>query len=505
MSEGFTEYHQFDAVGLAELVRRREVTPLELVEEAIRRIERLNPALNAVIHRMDEQARAAASGPLPGGPFHGVPFLIKDLVALVKGEPMRAGSRFLAGFVADHDTELVARYRRAGLVIAGKTSTPEFGLTPFTEPELFGPTHNPWNLKRIAGGSSGGSGAAVAAGMVPAAGGGAGGGSIRIPASCCGLFGLKPTRGRTPVGPDRGEIWQGCVVEHVLTRTVRDSAALLDATHGADLGAPYVAPAPERPFLEEVGTPPGVLRIAWTTRPMLGTTVHGDCVAAVERTVELLRELGHQVSEAAPRLDGRAFARDFMVMVAGELRADIEEVAALLHRRPGPADFEPTTWALGLLGRAVRGSEFAGATRRLMTAGRALAGFWREHDVLLTPTLASPPPPTGSLQPTRRERLLLEVMGRLHAGGVLKLFGALEEAAAKAFEFTPWTPVSNVTGQPAMSVPLEWNEDGLPIGLHFVGRFGDEATLLRLAGQLEQARPWKDRYSGELRAESPIR
>jgi amidase len=488
-----TEYDRFDGLGLAELVRSGDVTPAELVEEAIRRIELLNPSLNAVIHRMDARARADAAGTLPDGPFRGVPFLIKDLVALVAGEPMRAGSRFLADYLADHDSELFSRYRRAGFVTVGKTNTPEFGLTPFTEPVLFGPTNNPWNLSRIAGGSSGGSAAAVAAGIVPIAGGGDGGGSIRIPASCCGIFGLKPTRGRTPTGPDRGEIWQGCVVEHVLTRTVRDSAAVLDATCGPDVGAPYAAPKPDRPFLEEVTAEPRALRIAVMTEPLLGGDVHQDCIAAVHQTAELLRLLGHTVDEASPTLDGKAFARNFMVMIAGELRGDIEEVGRLIGKRPHAGAFEPTTWALGLLGRSLSAAEFVGATRALQLASRGVAHFFEDWDLLLTPTLATPPPPTGSLQPTAREAFLLGVLGRLNAGGLLKAAGALEEAASKAFAFTPWTPVFNVTGQPAMSVPLEWNAEELPIGVHFVGRYGDEATLLRLAGQLERAKPWFDR------------
>ncbi len=489
-----TDYLHCDGLALAERVRRGECSAAELVEEALGRVTRLNPTLNAVIHRMDDRARAAAAAAsLPDGPFRGVPFLIKDLVALVAGEPMRAGSRFMGNWAPDHDSELVTRYRRAGFVTVGKTSTPEFGLVPFTEPERFGPTNNPWNPARITGGSSGGSAAAVAAGIVPIAGGGDGGGSIRIPASCCGIFGLKPTRGRTPTGPDRGEIWQGCVVEHVLTRSVRDSAAVLDATHGPDIGAPYVIPPPARPYLHEVATEPGPLRIAWTTRPLLGESVHPDCVAAVDRTVELLRDLGHRVEEAAPPVERETFARSFMVMVASELSADIAEAAELVGRQPRAGEFEATTWALGLLGRSLEAREFVMATRHLMLGARAVGGFFENWDVLLTPTVSTPPPPTGSLQPTRRERLLLILLGRINAGGVLKVAGALDEAATNAFEFTPWTPVFNVTGQPAMSVPLEWNVEGLPIGLHFVGRFGDEATLFQLAGQLERARPWFDR------------
>lgn len=487
-------YDSHDGLGLADLVRRGEVTPAELVEEAIGRVERWNPTLNAVIHRMDDRARRAAAGAVPPGPFAGVPFLVKDLVALVEGEPMRAGSRFLRDFVADHDTELYARYVRAGFLTIGKTSTPEFGLTPFTEPELFGPVRNPWNPGRITGGSSGGSAAAVAAGIVPIAGGGDGGGSIRIPASCCSLFGLKPTRGRTPTGPDRGEIWQGCVVEHVLTRSVRDSAAVLDATHGPDLGAPYGAPPPAGPWLGAAGRDPKPLRIGFSTRPMLGDRVDPECVAAVERTAELLRSLGHTVEEAAPRVERRLFSLAFMAMIAVELRADMLEVARLVGRRPTRRDFEAVTWALGLLGRRIGGADFVTATRYLMLASREIQRFWESWDLLLTPTVSTPPPPVGSLQPTPMEQFQLKLLGMIGSGTLIKAAGMIEQAAATTFEFIPWTPVFNVTGQPAMSVPLEWSKDGLPIGLHFVGRFGDETTLFELAGQLERARPWAGRW-----------
>jgi amidase len=489
----FTEYPSYDALGLAELVRTGAVSAKELVETAIERIESLNPRLNAVIHRMFERGRREVDAGLPEGPFRGVPFLIKDLSLLVAGEPMRCGSRFLEGWTPDHDSELVIRFRRSGLVALGKTSTPELGLTPYTEPELFGPTRNPWNPERISGGSSGGSAAAVASRMVPIAGGGDGGGSIRIPASCCGLFGLKPTRGRTPTGPDRGELWQGCVVDHVLTRSVRDSAAALDAIAGPDVGAPYYMPAPERPYLEESRTPTARLRIAVTTQPMLGREVHPECVAAVTRTVELLHSLGHTVEEATPEFDGKAFARNFMLMVAGECRGDIEEAARLSGRTPHASKFEPTTWALGLLGRSISAADFVAATRALQMDARRIGRFFTGYDLLLTPTVSTPPPPVGSLQPSARDRAVLSMLGRMNAGKLLDMMGMLDEAAGEAFEFTPWTPVFNVTGQPAMSVPLEWNAEGLPIGLHFVGRFGDEATLFRLAAQLESAKPWSGR------------
>jgi len=489
------EYLRYDATGLAALVRRGEVSPADLVETAIGRVERLNPLVNAVIHRMDDAARRSARSPGSGGPFAGVPLLLKDLVSTVAGEPFHCGSRFLRGFVPPNDSELVRRYRRAGFLLLGKTNTPEFGLTPFTEPDLFGATRNPWDLTRTTGGSSGGSAAAVASGMVPVATGGDGGGSIRIPASCCGLFGMKPTRGRVPTGPDIGEIWHGAVVEHVLSRSVRDSAAILDATEGPDPGAPYVAPAPVRPFLEELGRAPGKLRIAFTATPWLGSTVHPDCVTAVRDAAQLLEGLGHHVEEASPTIDGPGFCRAFLTMVCAELRGDIDDAERLLGRKAELADFELPTWGLSRLGYAIPASEFARAVRFLQRVARQTAPFFERYDAVLTPTVSTPPFPIGTLQPTRAEAFLLGILGRVGAGRLYRMLGVLEQTAGKVFEWIPWTPVLNATGQPAMSVPLCWNTEGLPIGMHFIGRYGDEATLYRLAAQLEEARPWFGRLA----------
>jgi amidase len=298
----FAEYQQYDALGLAELVRSGQVSPLELVEAAIARIEAVNPQINAVTYTMFNQARQAAQRDLPDGPLRGVPFLVKDLLALVAGVPTASGTRLLKDWAPTIDSEMVRRWKQAGLVILGKTNTPEFGITPYTEPALFGPTRNPYDLARTAGGSSGGSGAAVAARMTPIASGGDGGGSIRIPSSVNGVFGLKPTRGRTPTGPINYELWEGYAIEHVLTRSVRDSAALLDATAGVDPGAPYAAPPQERPFLEEVGRDPGKLRIAYTTRALIGVDepLDAECGRALQNTLKLLEALGHHVEEAAP-------------------------------------------------------------------------------------------------------------------------------------------------------------------------------------------------------------
>jgi len=466
------EFAFLDAMAQADLVRRRQVKPIELVDAAIARIERLNPTFNAVITPMFELARTAAQGTLPEGPFRGVPFLLKDLLASYAGVRMSAGSAFLRDFVPDHDSELVARLKRAGLVIVGKSNTPEFGLLPTTEPRLFGPSRNPWDPTRSTGGSSGGSAAAVTAGMVPMAHGNDGGGSIRIPASCCGVFGLKPTRARNPLGPDFGDALSGLAAEHGVTRSVRDSAALLDATCGPDIGDPYYAPPPAGPFLQEIGADPGRLRVAFTTAAPTGVPIHADCVRAVREAAKLCSDLGHEVSEAAPAIDGQRFANCFIMLWSVGCARSVEGNAMLTGRKPTPDQFEELTWALAEQGRAVSGSTYLLAIGVLQYIARQIARFFVNYDVWLTPTLAEPPLPLGSFNPRQGN----------------PLYG-LERATA----FVPFTPLANVTGQPAMSVPLFWNAEGLPIGTHFVGRFGDEATLFRLASQLEAARPWASR------------
>ena len=461
-----------DATDQAGLVRKKEVKPIEMVEAAIERIERVNPAINAVVTPMFDEARAAANGTLPDGPFTGVPFLLKDLLAAYAGVRMASGSAFLRDFVPDHDSELVARYKRAGLIVVGKTNTPEYGIMPTTEPALFGPTKNPWDTTRATGGSSGGSAAAVAAGMVPFAHGNDGGGSIRIPASCCGLFGLKPTRARNPLGPDFGDMFSGLVAEHAITRSVRDSAALLDATSGAELGDPYWAPPPARPFLQEVGTDPGKLRIAFTTIAPSGSPVHPDCVRAIIDAAKLCADLGHEVVETAPKINGELLVPMFMTLWSAGCTWTIDGAALSTKREVTPEQFEPATWALYQMGRQQSGSGYLMALHWLQGASRGVGGFMVDYDVWLTPTLGEPPVTLGSFDATPENPM---------AG------------MARAAQFVPFTPICNITGQPAMSVPLFWNDEGLPIGSHFVGRFGDEATLFRLATQLEAARPWANR------------
>jgi amidase len=486
------DYIRHDGLGLAWLVAHGEVSPQELAETAIARIERLNPKINAVINPLFDMALKRASEPF-SGPFAGVPFLMKDLISTLEGVPTSSGNKLLKSIPAKADSELVKRWKKAGLNVLGKTNTPEFGLTPYTEPKTFGATRNPWDLDRTPGGSSGGSAAAVAARFVPLASGGDGGGSIRIPASACGLFGMKPTRGRTPVGPVLGEAWSGYAIEHVLTRSVRDSAAILDAVHGADVGAPYHAPHFAGSFLAAAGIAPRRLKIAVSAKPMMGKKVDDEIVALFNRTVTLLQDLGHEVIEAAPVIDAEAFSMAFITVLAAELRADIEETARLAGVPVRHSDYDPSSFGLGLLGRAFSAAEETTAKRYLQASARQVSAFFEGYDALLTPVLASAPVKIGALLPKPAEIALLKVIGRFDAGWLLKALGIVKPMAAETFSFIPWTPVFNVTGQPAMSVPLYETGDGLPAGMQFVGKFGDEATLFSLAGQLQDAVPWADR------------
>jgi amidase len=469
----FSEYAAHDGLGLAELVRGGQVTPRELLDTALAAVEEVNPRINAVINVLRSQAEKEATGPLPEGPFRGVPFLVKDLVLGYAGVPTAMGSRLFAGFVAPGDSELMARYRRAGLVTIGKTNTPELGVSFSTEPVAFGPTKNPWDLTRIAGGSSGGSAAAVAARIVPLAHANDGGGSIRVPASCCGLFGLKPTRGRTPIGPSLAEGWNGLGIEHAVSRSVRDSAALLDATAGGDVGAPYAAAPPERPYLEETRRAPGRLRIAFSDRTFNGVKASGAARESLKKTVKLCEELGHELVEATPSYSPDELRAAFGGIVAANLAFLIHVVGPMFGMAPSPDNIEASNWALAERGRRLSASDLLGFQAMMNTISRQVGGFFTQFDVLLTPTLPGPLLPLGELD--------------MSSAATAELF--LE----KCTEVSPYTPVFNLTGNPAMSVPLHHDPDGLPRGMHFVGRHGDEATLFRLAGQLEQAAPWDAR------------
>ena len=463
---GITEYASYDGLGLAELVRKGEVSPAELADEAIARIERHDPTLNAVVHRAFDSAREAAAGPLPDGAFRGVPFLIKDLGCPVAGMPRTSGSRFLQGEMPAEDGILARRYREAGVVILGKTNTPEFGITGTTESALLGPCRNPWNPDHITGGSSGGSAAATAAGIVPLAHASDGLGSIRIPAACCGLFGMKTTRERNPGGP------HGMGVDHVVSRTVRDSAAMLDATGYPEPASPYPAPPKARPFLEEVGAPTGRLRIAFSSETPSGRSIDPEVLAAFEDTVSLLGELGHEMVPQDLGIDYRAYYKAQGIIGAANAAANLAECIERIGREPKEDELEPLTWAGIRSGQRLSGERVMRAVRDLRRHCRAILNLFEDFDVYLTPVLGTLPPPIGHIDPVHLDPR--EVGKR----------------QARAF---PFTPPFNATGQPAMSVPLAFSASNLPIGMQFAGRYGDEATLFRLAAQLEEARPWRNR------------
>ena len=472
------ELSHLDATAQAELVRSRQASPLELVDAAIERIERINPELNAVITPLFESARAqATSDHLPDGPFRGVPFVLKDLSTHSAGDPFHEGMAFLKAraWTEASDTALAARFRAAGLITVGKTNTPELGILPTTEPVAYGPTRNPWDTTRSTGGSSGGSAAAVAAGLVPMGHANDGGGSIRIPASECGLVGLKPTRARVSSGPEFGDVMGGLTCELVVSRSVRDTAAVLDAVHGMEPGDPFTAPTPTRPFLAEVGAEVGQLRIGvMVSSPGVTVAVHPECVAAAEAAGRLLESLGHHVDVSHPKaLDDPDYTAHFITNWAAGAAWSLDYWGRRTGSEVGEADVEPLTWALAEVGRSANAAQWLWAREWLQGNAREVASWWTEgHDLLLTPTIAEPPPPLGTFDSP--------------AGNPL-------HGLFRAAEVVPFTPPFNGTGQPAISLPLHWSADGLPIGVQLVAAFGREDLLLRVAAQLEVAQPWADR------------
>jgi Asp-tRNA(Asn)/Glu-tRNA(Gln) amidotransferase A subunit family amidase len=468
----FDEYESYDAVGLAELVRNGDVTPSELLDEAVARTAERNPTLNAIVIDMEKQARSAIDAGLPDGPLAGVPFLLKDLHLHYAGERTTNGSRLFEDQVSDHDSELVRRYKQAGLVTFGKSASPEFGVTATTESALFGDTRNPWNLEHSSGGSSGGASSAVAAGILPAANASDGGGSIRIPAACCGLFGLKPTRGRTPFGPDAGEGWSGMSAIHAVTRSVRDSAAILDATAGPEVGSPYVAPPPARPYLEEVGADPGRLKIALQREPWNGSPIHADCTTAVDEAAKLFESLGHDVEDAPFAVDFKILGPATSVIMSSNLRAAVDDRLALLGRTLQDDDLEPTTRAIYESAGGTSSIDYARAVRTIHAAGRTVGGHLQNYDVILSPSMAAPPHPLGAISLSNPDH-------RSYARDIIATVG--------------FTQLFNASGHPAAALPFSWNDDNLPIAIQIAGRFGDEATLFRLSAQLEQERPWAGR------------
>ena len=461
-----------DATAQAELVRSGQVTPVELVDAAIARAEAVNGELNAIVTPLYGRARELAEGDLPDGPFRGVPMVLKDLLAEWDGTRITEGSSLAGDFVSTHTQELTSRFLGAGFVPIAKTNTPEFGILPTTEPHRFGATRNPWAADRTTGGSSGGSAAAVAAGVVPVGHANDGGGSIRIPASCCGLFGLKPSRGRVSPGPEFGDVNGGIVAEHVVTRSVRDSAAILDETHGTLPGDPYSAPQPSRPYLDEVDAGGDRLRIALLTEALTGVPVDGACADAATETAQWCEALGHHVVDERPPIDGDAFVGQFITSWASGVAATVGGWESRLGRPATPDDVEPLTWAMVEMGRATSAADFLLARQGLQRVSRVIGEFMEDVDVWLMPTLAEVPVPLGTFDSPPEEPLA----------------GLLRSA-----NFVPFTPLFNVTGQPAASVPLHLSEDGIPLGTMLVGRHGDEATVLGLSAQLERAHPWSDR------------
>lgn len=473
------DFANLDAVAQAALVRSGEASAVELVDAAIARIERVNPRLNAVIIPLFDKARALAkSGAIPDGPLRGVPFLLKDLICATGGAPLHDGMRLLkqTGNVAPHDTYLAARFKAAGLIILGKTNTPELGLNCTTEPDAYGPTRNPWDPTRSTGGSSGGSAASVAAGLVPIAHANDGGGSIRIPASECGIVGLKPSRGRVSLGPDFGDAWHGLAIEGVVSRSVRDTAVALDAISGYVAGDPYWSPPRLRPFAHEVGAAPGQLRIGMMNRtPTGGAPLHRDCRAAVEDVARLLESLGHRVEQSHPAaLDEPESSDHFVRVVSCHAVLTLEQIGQAVGRRLNKEDVELWTWRTVERGVNVSAAQYLASIHWIQLWTRRVARWWSEEgfDLLLTPTIAEPPPPLGILVGTPESP----------DAGWERLMALMQ-----------FTPPFNATGQPAISLPLNWNDEGLPIGTQLVAPMGGEDLLIRLAAQLEQARPWKDK------------
>jgi amidase len=462
---------EHDAVGLADLVRRGEVSPLELVDDAIHRCETVNGTLNAVITEMFDHARTRALEPLADAPFAGVPFLMKDFVAEIEGVPFFEGSDFLSGYIPKEDSEIYRRFCRAGLITIGKTNLPEFAIGTTTEPRRFGATHNPWDPTRTPGGSSGGAGAAVAARVVPMAHGNDVGGSIRIPASCCGLVGLKPTRGRTTLAPHYGDIFSGYFAEHALTRSVRDCAVLLDAIAGPGIGDPYVAPSPERPYVEEVNRQAEPLTIGFSTVTPLGDPLDAECEKAIRKTAALCSSLGHEVVEAAPQFDAMDFWTRYTTVLASGVAWAVADWARRLDKELKEEYFEPFVWAFAERGRNLSAPQYLLAIQDVQHHVRAIERFYVDHDLWLTTTLGQPPVALGTL--VYKEDPF--------------------ELRRRMAMFSPYTYITNATGQPAISLPLHWTATDLPVGLHFTARRGEEGMLIRLAAQLEQAAPWHAR------------
>ncbi len=466
------EYQSYDAMGLAELVSSNEVSASELLDAALSAVQEIDPFINSIVHVFEGRARALIAAGIPKGPFNGVPFVLKDLLADVAGIPTTMGSRYCESHIPKDDAELTRRYNQAGLVIFAKTNTPEFGGSCTTEPQLHGATRNPWNVRLSAGGSSGGSGAAVAARLVPMAHGNDGGGSLRIPGSANGVFALKPTRGRNPTGPNFGEQWGGLIEEHALTRSVRDSAALLDATSGPDIGAPYRAPNFIRSYLEQIQSAPRRLRIGMAVESPSGVPIDPVCRKAVEITANILSSLGHEVDEVSPNFDHERMGKALVTVIAVNYLTTIMDREAEIGRPPDAAELERVIWHRLEIARRTSASEYALAIRDLHRSGRQFNQFFVDRDIHLTPTLARPPQPLGTFDMNSDDV----------AGYLSGLYG-----------YIPFTAIYNATGNPACTIPMHWTDDNIPIGIQLGAGFGREDLLFQIAAQLEVAQPWQHR------------
>ncbi|MGP4713772.1 MULTISPECIES: amidase [unclassified Psychrobacter] len=486
----FKEYTQYDAIGLAELVKSGEVSAKELLESAIARANTLNPQMNAIIHRFDARAYNAAQQGLPDGAFTGVPFLLKNLSFYFEGEPITMGSRSI-NVVNKHDSEIVKRMKASGVNTFGKTNTPEFGLIITTEPKAHGPTHNPFKKGYSSGGSSGGSAAAVASGIVPMAGAGDGGGSIRFPAAWCGAVGLKPSRGRNPFGPDFGEGWDGAAADHVITRTVRDTAAMLDATSGREIGAPYVIAAPEGSFLQAAMRAPKQLTIALHQQPLIAnTTVDKEVLAVLERTAKQLESMGHRVVPAEPNINIEQFWHDFIVVVCAHTAFTIDNV----ERNFGAEHIkklEPQTYNMAMLGRSLSAADLVHAKHGWHNSQYQTGLLLETYDMILSPTVPTTAVKHGVLPPSRVDEMLMNTSGLLSKGINMGKYtfssGMIEKLSHPVLSKMAFTILGNVTGLPAMSIPMGMSKKGLPIGMQLIGRMNDESTILSLAAEIERA------------------
>ncbi len=489
----FKEYRQYDALGLAELIRNKQVTAEEVLEAAIARYEAVNGRINAVNTPLFDLARQMLNQADPNAPFAGVPLLIKDLNIPVKGTLMKDGNRAFGQRVSQYDSYFAQKLRTGGFAFLGKSNTPEFGLTPYTEPIEAGPTRSPWNLARTAGGSSGGSGAGVAAGIVPIATASDGGGSIRIPAHHNGLVGLKTTRGRISLGPDYGENWAGAVVENCVSRSVRDSAAFLDAMHGDFPGELHITRAPEQSFSAAAGKDPGKLRIAVSTKHALAKPVDTQTIEAIDQTVALLTSLGHQVEEIELPYTQQDLVNNFIPIIAGESGAIVQSISKYLGRPAKPSDMEPNTFTLGLLGLAMSAQDYAMALQGWNDLARRMGQLHQTYDLLLTPVTALHSFTIGDLHASKAEERLVNIINRFKLKGLVK--ASVDQLADKVFTYMAYTPIANMTGQPAISLPLHWTADNIPVGSMFTAAIGRDDLLFSLAGQLEKAKPWMGKYA----------